>query len=272
MIDSTLLTQWEQAAQALDWPAVLRSAAVVCVVLFALGAVLRMIFGRGSSLNSALSATLSVLLVYLTAVIISWLMPQWRASLPQLPFVTVTQNRFFLWDLHQVSKSVVYGGILRLSILAFLVNLLEAFMPHGKKIYTWYLFRMGTVLAALAGYSMATTWLEHLFPGLFDQYAQAVVLGFWAVIALAGVLKVLLSVVLTVVNPIVGAVYTFFFSNLVGKQFTKSILTTILCLAIVSIANQIGVSQFAFSDFSLVTCVPAGLLALVTLYLFGQFL
>lgn len=272
MIDSTLLTQWEHAAQTLDWPTVLRSAAVVCVVLFALGAVLRMIFGRGSSLNGALSATLSVLLVYLTAVMLSWLVPQWRVALPQLPFVTVSQNRFFLWDLHQVSKSVVYGGILRLSILAFLVNLLEAFMPHGKKIHTWYLFRMGTVLAALVGYSMVVAWLERLLPGLFDQYAQVIVLGCWAVIALAGVLKVLLSVVLTVVNPIVGAVYTFFFSNLVGKQFTKSILTTVLCLAIVTLANQAGFSQFAFSDFSLVTCVPAGLLALVTLYLFGRFL
>lgn len=272
MIDSTLLPQWEHAAQALDWSTVLRSAAVVCVVLFALGAVLRMIFGRGSSLNGALSATLSVLLAYLTAVMLSWLVPQWLVALPQLPFVTVSQNRFFLWDLHQVSKSVVYGGILRLSILAFLVNLLEAFMPHGKKIHTWYLFRMGTVLAALAGYSMVVAWLERLLPGLFDQYAQVVVLGFWAVIALAGVLKVLLSVVLTVVNPIVGAVYTFFFSNLVGKQFTKSILTTVLCLAIVTLANQAGFSQFAFSDFSLVTCVPAGLLALVTLYLFGRFL
>ena len=51
-----------------------------------------------------------------------------------------------------------------------------------------------------------------------------VLLGF----LLVGVFKVVLGVFLTVVNPIVGGIYTFFFSNLIGRQVSKSVLSTFL--------------------------------------------
>ena len=47
---------------------------------------------------------------------------------------------------------------------------------------------------------------------------------------LLGLFKLVLGIFLTVVNPVLGALYTFFFSSHIGKQLTKSVLSTaILC-------------------------------------------
>lgn len=145
-------------------------------------------------------------------------------------------------------------------------------MPEGRNFFTWYLWRMATVFAALAGYSFLCGFLEKLLPALFTEWAKPIVIGFWGVILLSGVLKLLLSVILTVMNPIIGALYTFFFSNLIGRQFSKSILTTLILVALVAALNQIGFVLFAFSDFSLAVYGPACGILVLTLYLFGKFL
>ena len=52
----------------------------------------------------------------------------------------------------------------------------------------------------------------------------------WVCFLLLGLLKLVLGIFLTVVNPILGGIYTFFFSNLIGRQVSKSVLSTaILC-------------------------------------------
>lgn len=268
---TSILPQVE-ALGSIDWLSLLKTVLIFAVVIFAVGTVIRMILGKGSSLTCAVSACISILLVYLAAILIYLFLPDWRAELPQLPFLTVDAQHFALWRLSDLTDSLLYASVLKLGILAFLVNLLEVLLPKGEKFSTWYLFRTVTVLAALAGYGALIHFLDGVVPELFTLWAKPLVLGFWAVILLSGVLKVLLSIVLTVMNPIVGALYTFFFSNLLGKQFSKSILTTVILVGVVEALNRLGATQFAFSDFSLAAYGPACLILIGTLYLFGRFL
>lgn len=272
MLLLTALPQLDQAIHTIDWFAVLRTVLIFAVVVFAGGTVLRMIFGKGSNLNRAVSASVTILLIYLTSILIYLFLPEHRAELPALPFITVNDTRFILWQLSGLSDSLLYGSVLKLAVLAFLVNLLEVPMPEGKNFFTWYLWRMATVFAALVSYSILCGFLEKLLPSLFTEWAKPIVIGFWGVILLSGVLKLLLSVILTVMNPIIGALYTFFFSNLIGRQFSKSILTTLILVALVAALSQIGFVQFAFSDFSLAVYGPACGILVLTLYLFGKFL
>lgn len=269
---TSVLPQISALAGSIDWMDLLKTVLIFAVVIFATGTVLRMIFGKGSNLTKAVSACVTILLIYLTAILIYLFLPDYRAELPALPFITVDAQHFALWQLSNLGDSLLYSSILKLAILAFLVNLLEALLPNGKKFLTWYLWRTVTVLAALVAYGSVCHALGEVFPELFTVWAKPLVLGFWAVILLSGVLKVLLSIVLTAVNPIIGALYTFFFSNLLGRQFSKSILTTVILVILADILNQIGFVQFAFSDFSLAAYGPACLILIATLYLFGKFL
>ena len=86
------------------------------------------------------------------------------------------------------------------------------------------------------------------------------------------ILSFLLTLVLTAVHPVIGALYAFFFSNLLGRQFSKSILTTLILTGLVGTLNRLGFYQFAFSDFSLLSYGPTCVILTLTLYLFGKFL
>lgn len=272
MIYSSVLPQVQELAGQIDWFAVLKAVVIFAVVIFAAGSIFRMIFGKGSNLTRAVSACLSILLVYLAAILIYLFLPDLRSQLAQLPFVTVDEQHFVLWSLSGLSNELLYGSILKLALLALLVNILETFLPQGKRFLTWYLWRSVTVIAALALYSFLYTLIHAAVPELFGTWAKAVILGFWAVILLSGILKLLLSIILTVMNPIIGALYTFFFSNMIGRQFSKSILTTVILVSLVEILNRFGFTQFAFSDFSLASYGPACVILVATLYLFGKFL
>lgn len=269
---TSILSQMQTIAGQIDWLTVMRTALMFAVTAFAAGAVLRVLFGKQAKLTRAISASLSILMIYLAAVLIYLFLPDYRAELASLPFITVDEQRFILWNLSELSDGLLYGSILRLFLLAVLVNLLEVLLPEGKNFTGWYLWRCLTALAGLAGYRLICGLIGQSIPELLTDWAKPVVLGFWALILLSGVLKVLLTVVLTVVHPIIGAVYAFFFSNLFGRQFSKSILTTLLLVGLVQVLNGMGFSQFAFSDFSLLTYGPTCLILTGTLYLFGRFL
>ena len=269
---TSILPQVQELAGQIDWLTVLRTTLIFAVSAFAAGAVLRLIFGKQAKVTRAVSASLSILLIYLAAVLLYLFLPNYRAELASLPFITVDAQKLVLWQLSGLSEELLYGSMLRLAILAFLVNLLETLLPDGKKFVSWYLWRCLTALLSLALYRLVCGLAEQYVPELLTLWAKPIILGFWALILLSGILKVLLTVVLTVVNPIIGALYAFFFSNLLGRQFSKSILTTLILMGLIGGLNRLGFSQFAFSDFSLVSYGPACLILVLTLYLFGRFL
>lgn len=261
-----------ELAASIDWMSVLKTAAIIIAAFLILGGVFRLIFGKGSKMSRAVSAVLSIFLVYLAAILLFVFVPELRGSVSQLPFITVTQDHFMLWDLELLGQELLYPSLLKLALLAFVVNLLETLLPDGKKFITWYLWRTVTVLGSLALYVGVCAVAEMALPELFGVWAKYIILGFWSMIALSALLKGLLAVILTAVNPIIGGIYTFFFVNKLGSQFSKSILTTLLCVGVFALLNNMGLTQFAFADFSLATYGPTCIVVVVMLYMFGKHL
>lgn len=269
---TSILPSVEDLSGANGWFAVVRSALVFAVVLFAAGAVIRMCLGKGANLTKALSASLTVLLVYLATILLYLFLPGLRSELAQLPFIFVDEERLILRNLSQLSETVLYGSLVRLGMLAFLVNLLESLLPQGEGFWKWYLWRGVTVVLALALYSFLTAVIEAAAPQVFGLWAKWLILGCWTFILLSGALHLLTSVVLTVVNPVIGFLYTFFFSNILGSQFSKSILTTLILTALTGVLNYLDFRVFSFAEFSLAAYGPTCLIVLGAMYLFGKFL
>lgn len=269
---SSLMPAIQDLAGDIDLLSYFQAAAVFVLVIFGVGAILRAVFGLGSDLTRAVSASLTVCLVYLATILLYVFVPELRAYLNHLPFMSVNQERLFLWDIYHLSREMLFGSLLKMAILAFLVNVLESFLPEGRKFITWYLWRCVTVLVALAGYILICMIVERCCPQLFGSWAMYVVLGYWALVLLTGLLKMLMTVVLTALNPVLGGLYAFFFSHAFGKQFSKAILTTLVMAGIVMALNKIGFTQFAFSQFTLAAYGPTCVLVIVVLYLFGKLL
>lgn len=256
----------------IDWIAALKIACILALIIFGAGAILRSIFGRGSSLTRSVSATLNILLIYLTSIVLYYYFPTLRAWFSTLPFITLTSDHLFIWGLSGLPDLIFYPAILQMAVLAFFVNMLETYLPRGRNLISWYLYRVITGLCAFALYT-GFSYLVHSFaPEIFGTWSKPIILGFWGIILLVAVLKLLLSAILTVLNPILGACYAFFFHSLFGKQFSKAILTTVFMVLIVYYLNQTGYTQLVFSDLSMATYGPVSIIMLIALYLFGSIL
>lgn len=240
----------------ISWFEMLPPVALVTVVILLIGGIYRLIFGKGSSLNRSVSASLSIMLTYLVSILIYLFLPDLRDSLQPLPFVQIDSEHVFLIDWIHMSQDLFYPSVLKLAILAFIINLLEEFMPAGEKFLTWFLWRMVTVLTTLTAYVLMCGFVESYIPQLFHLWAKYLIWGVWTVILMTGLLKLTLGLILTVMNPIVGGLYALFFTHTLGKQLSKSILTTVIIMAVFALMYRCGLTQFPFSRFSLAVYLP----------------
>ncbi len=256
----------------IDWIVTLKIVCILALMIFAAGAILRAIFGRGSSLTRSVSATLNILLIYFTSIALYYFFPTLRVWFSTLPFITLTSDHLFIWGLSDLPDLVFYPAILQMAVLALFVNMLETYLPRGRNLISWYLYRVITGLCAFALYTGFSYLVNAYTPEIFGTWAKPIILGFWGIILFIAVLKLLLSAILTVINPILGACYAFFFHSLFGKQFSKAILTTVIMVFIVYYLNQTGYTQLVYSDISFATYGPTSLVLLIALYLFGKIL
>lgn len=256
----------------IDWLSIAKAAFYLAAAVCILGCVLRLIFGRGSSLVRSVSACISLVLVYIAGILIFKFLPILRGSVAGLPFITITPDGFYLWDVLSLSTPSLCPSLLQLFLLAFLVNLLESVLPHGQKLVSWYFLRLLTVGATLALYSLISGLVWSFAPEIYGAWAGPILVGLWACIGLLGIAKVLMALAVAAINPVLGALFAFFFSNIFGKQFTKAILTSVLMVTILAVLYETGFTGFVFDSFTLPSYGPSCLIAIASLYLFGKLL
>ena len=87
-----------------------------------------------------------------------------------------------------------------------------------------------------------------------------------------GVLNFLLGLLLAVFDPILGGIYTFFFSNIVGKQLTKAVVTSGILCAVFFIMGHFGYTLICVTESALLTYIPFGLSMLILWFLIGHML
>ena len=197
--------------------------------LLGLGVVFKLIFGKKSDLNHAMSSAAGILVVYVLTIIVYAFQPKGLSKLlSPLPFVTFVQDYLFILPFRGTPFETLCSQILSLILLSFVVNCVDTLLPEGENPVTWFLSRFLSVILAM-GLHVAANWaISKYLPSVLVYHAPAVLLVLLLCFLLVGVFKVILGVFLTVVNPIVGGIYTFFFSNLIGRQVTKSVLSTFL--------------------------------------------
>ena len=172
---------------------------------------------------------------------------------------------------HSVSSAmgILCHEILSLVILAFLVNLLDTFIPQGESVLGWYALRLLTVVLSMALHLVVNWAFNTYLPDVLVTYAPVILLGLLLGMLLLGVLNVILGLVLTVVNPFIGAVYTFFFSNIVGKQLTKAVFSTALICAVIFLLEYFGYTVICITTGALVSYIPFIAVLAILWYLIG---
>ena len=216
------------------------------VAIFALGSlvfgfVARLIFGKKSNLNRAVSAAIAILCIYVVNVVVYSCGMKIKELLSPLPFVTIAGDYLNIFNFFTADFATICAQILDMVILAFLMNLLDSWLPQGKKLFGWFFFRILSVVLAICLQYIIALALDFLVPAGLAAYAPMILVIILIAALLLGALKLLVGGALAFINPLLGVLYTFFFCNVVGKQLSRAILTTLLLSGLVCLLNYLGI-------------------------------
>lgn len=223
-----------------------------------LGSIGKKVFGERSMLGTAVSSSIAIVFLYaLTAVFLA-LGGKYLSYVAPLPFVTIQGETLTFFTFSKKPLSEIFAQLLDMVILAFVVSLADRLLPRGKNLFIWLFFRVATVCIGLFAHLFVSGLLLELLPDGISQYAPMVLLGLLLLSLLTGALKIPIGILLTTVNPVIGALYTFFFATLVGSQITRSVLTTALVSLLVFTLERLGIATLGIGLESLLLYIPYG--------------
>ena len=233
----------------------------------------RIMLGQRSSLNHSLSSVMGILFIYAVTVVIYTLKP-WNLDilLSPLPFVTFAKQYLIVLPITDVHFSSLFTQVLSLVILAFLVNLTDTFIPQGNNVVSWYLLRFITIALCMMLHFVVCWAFATYLPNFLVKYAPTVLLILLAVMMLSGLASLVLGLVIAVSNPFLGAMYTFFFSTVIGKQLSKAVFSSAILCVIVFLLEYFGYTVISITAAALLAYIPLALILLLLWYLIGHVL
>lgn len=233
----------------------------------------RVVLGKRSSLNHSLSSAIGILFIYAVTIVVYTFKP-WNLELllSPLPFVSFSGEFLVIFPIADAQFPALCSQLLSLVILAFLVNLIDTFLPKGDNPITWFVLRLLTVVVSMI-LNLAARWaFQTYLPGVLVTYAPSILLVLLVVLMLSGVLNLILGLVISMTNPFLGAMYTFFFSNIVGKQLSKAVFSSAILCAIVYLLEHFGYTVICITAAALMAYIPLVIILLVLWYLVGHVL
>lgn len=231
----------------------------------------RFVFGKRSALNNAASSAIGILFIYAVSVVIRGAGAELSILITPLPYVSISGNSMVLFNFMGAHYTAICSEVLSMIILSFLVNLADGWLPKGKGIFSWLFFRCLTVVIAYILHLIVVVLFATYLPDAIVIYAPVVLLGLLLILLLTGALKIIVGAALTTVNPIIGALYTFFFANVVGKQVTKAVLTTAILTALVFALHYAGVGVISIASAALLAYIPVLLILIVIWFVVYKF-
>lgn len=248
-----------------------KSAGILLAVSVVLALLGRFIFGKKSIFCASISSAIGIIFIYAVTILLINAGDPFQHFIAPLPFVTFTDDTLHLFSF-QADYTVVCSQILNMVILSFLMNLANNWLPSGKHLLTWLFFRCISVLLGLIMHLIVTGLFASYLPEGLVIYAPTILLALLILMLLTGALKFLVGLLLTTVNPLIAALYTFFFANIIGKQLTKAVLTTGILAGIILLLQKTGVFALSIASSLLVTYIPLIILLIILWYLIDKIL
>lgn len=243
-----------------------KAALILLLFSFLLSALGRLFFGKQSVLKHAASSSFGVLFIYAATVVLLSTETQFSSWTAPLPFVQLSENQMLFFDFSTAHYTEICSQVLSMVILAFLMNLADSWLPKKKNIFAWIFFGCLTVIIGYALHLLTYGLLSAYLPEGIVTYAPVVLLAILVLLLLTGVLKILVGAALATVNPVIGALYTFFFANMVGKQITRAVVTTAILSGIVVALRYVGIVAISIASSALIAYIPLMLILVVLWY------
>lgn len=245
----------------------LKFAGILLLGALLLAAVCRFIFRKTTMLAQAVSTSIAIIFIYVAMILLLTLAESLQFLVTPLPFAQLSAERVAFFPLKGAGYREAASGILSMIILSFLVGLADSWMPKSKHLFKWVFGRIMTVVAGFALHYLVVWCFRTFLPQGIVTYAPAILVAILVLMLLTGALKFLPGLVLATVNPLIGALYTFFFANIIGKQITRSVLTTALLSGVLLFAQNLGITGLSLAPEAMVAYLPFLLVLIPVWYL-----
>lgn len=246
---------------------------IAVAVLIIVCLIFRLIFGKNSPLNKAICAGIGVLCIYiLTIIIYSLQIGGLERFLVPLPFVKFSGSYLYLMPLSSANYSEISGQILSMVILVLLYHVADGFIRERDDISAlrWLFRRAICTIAAMAIHYLVSELTQDFLPELLRAYGPILLLVCLLSSFMLGFVSLILSLVLTVANPILCLLFTFFFRNKFGRQISKALLSASILTALVALLGHFGYDVILITPSALTSYIPL-LAALMALwYIIGR--
>jgi len=256
----------------IDFDTFWKAALILLLGTFLVSIFGRFVFGKRSSLNVAVSSAFAILFIYAGVVVLGTFGGDFAKFVTPLPFVDISGDKLLLFSFKGAHYTAICTEVLSMLILAFLVNLADRWLPRGKNIFIWLLFRIVTVVLAYIAHFLVVGILAQYVPEGIATYAPVVLVAVVLLLLLTGALKIFVGAALTTVNPIIGALYTFFFANVIGKMITRAVLTTAILAGLIYALGAIGVAGISIAVAALPAYIPILIILVVLWFIVCRFL
>ena len=242
------------------------------LVLLAIGGIFRLGFGRGSVLNKAFSSAIAITSIYAIAILVYRYETRFNILFDALPFISVSGDILHIFPIMEVSFTVLCAEIVKMMILAFLMNLVETWLPKGKGMWSWFGFRFLAISIALSLHYCASLLLNSVLQEDVLTAAPLILFGVVMTTFLLACLKVIIGGILAFINPLLAVFYIFFFRKTIGKQLLRAILTTVFFCILVYALNSLSYTAISIATVAVVTYLPVILFGLALWFVIGKFL
>lgn len=258
------------AGYGLDFWNIVKVAGVLLLGSLLVSGVLRFIFGKKTLIGHAISSSIAIVFIYVLMAVILTLVPALHWLLSPLPLASFTQTAVTFHTFSGMAYPQVAAQLLSMVILSFLVNLLDSWLPNRKNLLSWIFWRCVTVALGLVLHWLVCWLFNRYFPEGIVLYAPVILLVILLVMLLTGALRLVVGAVLTTVNPVIAALYTFFFASMVGKQLTKAVMTTGIMLGIISLLQKLGILSLSLIPAAMIAYIPFLLLLVIVWYVINK--
>lgn len=245
------------------------------LVVLAVIWLVRRIFGKDSGLKQALVSSLGILVLYGLYVVICTFDPAGlRRFTAPLPYVRFGGGYVTLFDFSAASFPDICVEVLSMLLLAYLVNQIGSFAPSKVKPLRWLITRLLCAFLSIfvhyLVYGLLNKFVLTALPGPLVEYAPMILVSILLFMFLLGLLKFILGLFLTVVNPLLGGVYAFFFMNKIGKNISRAIGTTTALTLFTAALRHFGCASFSIAPEKLVSYIPFCLCIMLLWFITGH--
>lgn len=227
----------------------------IIAIVFIAAVLIRIVHQKASGYNHALASAMAIMFTYLLLVVLHGVVPSLTGpALKILPLVEFNGDSVALVPLSLERFSDFCAEYLHVFILVFILIALDDMIPDAKNAPSWIILQFVIASMALVGYYIVLKCIDTFAPNLLDSSAPMILVSILLFMIFLGLLKVVFSLMLVAVSPLLGAVSAFFSTSNLGQALGKAVLSSLVLVAVSVYLQSLGLGAIPMSDLNLLVC------------------